>query len=130
MSNLFEKILHGQTERVNKKYGEKYGTVYINLWKQRTLRTAVAEQVSDFQAHLIEVMIDRFDDKVEQKYGFEFSIQFKSFLSFINYEKMFKEQNMSALVKETVKLLEKSAAEHRTSVQQETYTYFTQCYDI
>ena len=128
--NLFEKIKRGQTERVLEKYGDEVGSLYIKLWKQRTLRSAVAAEVSDFQAHLVEVMLDRFDEQVEKKYTVEFLMGFKRFLAETDTEKLYKEQGMAGCVRDTVALISELAAENRTSVQQETYSYFTQNYDI
>lgn len=130
LMSLFGKIKRGQTERVLEKYGDEVGSLYIKLWKQRTLRSAVAAEVSDFQAHLVEVMLDRFDEQVEKKYTVEFLMGFKRFIAETDVEKLCKEQGMAALVRDSVTLITGLAAEQRTSVQQETYSYFTQNYDI
>ena len=75
-------------------------------------------------------MLDRFDEQVEKKYTVEFLMGFKRFIAETDVEKLYKEQGMAALVRDSVTLITGLAAEQRTSVQQETYSYFTQNYDI
>ncbi len=119
-----------ETDRTIKKYGEELASLYIKIGKQRALRVAVTARVPDFQAHLVEVMLDRFDEHVEKKYSMEFLMGFKRFLSEADRQRLYKEQRIDALADETVELIAAGAEKHKTSVQQETYNYFMENFNI
>ena len=119
-----------ETDRTIKKYGEELASLYIKIGKQRALRVAVTARIPDFQAHLVEVMLDRFDEHVEKKYSMEFLMGFKRFLSEADRPRLFKEQQIDALADETVELIAAGAEKHKTSVQQETYNYFMENFNI
>ena len=87
-------------------------------------------RITDFQAHLVEVMLDRFDEHVEKKYSMEFLMGFKRFLSEADRQRLYKEQRIDALADETVELIAAGAEKHKTSVQQETYNYFMENFNI
>ena len=119
-----------ETDRTIKKYGEELASLYIKIGKQRALRVAVTARIPDFQAHLVEVMLDRFDEHVEKKYSMEFLMGFKRFLSEADRQRLYKEQRIDALADETVELIAAGAEKHKTSVQQETYNYFMENFNI
>ncbi len=119
-----------ETDRTIKKYGEELASLYIKIGKQRALRVAVTARIPDFQAHLVEVMLDRFDEHVEKKYSMEFLMGFKRFLSEADRQRLYKEQRIDALADETVELIAAGAEKHKTSVQQETYNYFMGSFNI
>ena len=119
-----------ETDRTIKKYGEELASLYIKIGKQRALRVAVTARITDFQAHLVEVMLDRFDEHVEKKYSMEFLMGFKRFLSEADRQRLYKEQRIDALADETVELIAAGAEKHKTSVQQETYNYFMENFNI
>ena len=119
-----------ETDRTIKKYGEELASLYIKIGKQRALRVAVTARIPDFQAHLVEVMLDRFDEHVEKKYSMEFLMGFKRFLSEADRQRLYKEQRIDALTDETVELIAAGAEKHKTSVQQETYNYFMENFNI
>lgn len=119
-----------ETDRIIKKYGEELASLYIKIGKQRALRVAVTARIPDFQAHLVEVMLDRFDEHVEKKYSMEFLMGFKRFLSEADRQRLYKEQRIDALADETVELIAAGAEKHKTSVQQETYNYFMENFNI
>ena len=119
-----------ETDRTIKKYGEELASLYIKIGKQRALRVAVTARIPDFQAHLVEVMLDRFDEHVEKKYSMEFLMGFKRFLSEADRQRLYKEQRIDALADETVELIAAGAEKHKTSVQQETYNYFMKNFNI
>lgn len=119
-----------ETDRTIKKYGEELASLYIKIGKQRALRVAVTARIPDFQAHLVEVMLDRFDEHVEKNYSMEFLMGFKRFLSEADRPRLFKEQQIDALADETVDLIAAGAEKHGTSVQQETYNYFMENFNI
>lgn len=119
-----------ETDRTIKKYGEELASLYIKIGKQRALRVAVTARIPDFQAHLVEVMLDRFDEHVEKKYSMEFLMGFKRFLSEADRQRLYKEQRIDALADETVELIAAGAEKHGTSVQQETYNYFMENFNI
>ena len=119
-----------ETDRIIKKYGEELASLYIKIGKQRALRVAVTARIPDFQAHLVEVMLDRFDEHVEKKYSMEFLMGFKRFLSEADRQRLYKEQRIDALADETVELIAAGAEKHNTSVQQETDNYFMENFNI
>ena len=119
-----------ETDRTIKKYGEELASLYIKIGKQRALRVAVTARIPDFQAHLVEVMLDRFDEHVEKKYSMEFLMGFKRFLSEADRQRLYKEQRIDALADETLDLIAAGAEKHKTSVQQETYNYFMENFNI
>lgn len=119
-----------ETDRTIKKYGEELASLYIKIGKQRALRVAVTARIPDFQAHLVEVMLDRFDEHVEKKYSMEFLMGFKRFLSEADRQRLYKEQRIDVLADETVELIAAGAEKHKTSVQQETYNYFMENFNI
>lgn len=119
-----------ETDRTIEKYGEELASLYIKIGKQRALRVAVTARVPDFQAHLVEVMLDRFDEHVEKKYSMEFLMGFKRFLSEADRPRLYKEQQIDALADETLDLIVAGAEKHGTSVQQETYNYFMENFNI
>ena len=119
-----------ETDRTIKKYGEELASLYIKIGKQRALRVAVTARIPDFQAHLVGVMLDRFDEHVEKKYSMEFLMGFKRFLSEADRQRLYKEQRIDALADETVELIAAGAEKHKTSVQQETYNYFMENFNI
>ena len=119
-----------ETDRTIKKYGEELASLYIKIGKQRALRVAVTARIPDFQAHLVEVMLDRFDEHVEKKYSMEFLMGFKRFLSEADRQRLYKEQRIVVLADETVELIAAGAEKHKTSVQQETYNYFMENFNI
>ena len=119
-----------ETDRTIEKYGEELASLYIKIGKQRALRVAVTARIPDFQAHLVEVMLDRFDEHIEKKYSMEFLMGFKRFLSEADRQRLYKEQQIDALADETVDLIVAGAEKNGTSVQQETYNYFMENFNI
>ena len=75
-------------------------------------------------------MLDRFDEHVEKKYSMEFLMSFKRFLSEADRARLYKEQQLDALADETLDLIAADAEKHKTSVQQETYNYFMENFNI
>lgn len=128
--DILKKKKLAETDRTIEKYGEELASLYIKIGKQRALRVAVAARVPDFQAHLVEVMLDRFDEHVEKKYSMEFLMSFKRFLSEADRARLYKEQQLDALADETLDLIVADAEKHGTSVQQETYNYFMENFNI
>lgn len=132
MASIFSKIFNSkeETNRIIEEYGEETGKLFIKLWEQRSLRIYVTERTADFQAHLTNVLKNDLDRKIEQKYSTEVYMKFKEFMASVDSDKLYKECGMNHKVMQIMEEIYDSAAEKRIPVQQETYNWLLENYDI